>query len=114
VLKELGMDIYGVHTYWEAQSLLSQTQPQLVFTDSSISDGAWVDVPNMAEESDAPVNVIVLGTSPNPNLFTSVMERGAFGLVVPAFEYEALAHVVRSAELDVHHRRKAQARAGVA
>ncbi len=113
-LKELGMDTYGVHTYREAKSLLSQTQPQLVFTDTSLSDGSWVDIPNMAEESDVPVNVIVVGTSFNPNLFTSVMERGAFGLVVPPFEHEGLTHVVRSAELDVRQRREAQAQAAVA
>jgi DNA-binding NtrC family response regulator len=113
-LKGLSVDTYSVRTCREVERLLSQTQPQLVFTETSFSDGTWVDIINLAERSEAPVNVIVVGASPDPKLYESVTGRGAFDLIVPPFAQESLGCVVRSAELDARQRREAQARAAAA
>lgn len=112
-LKEMAVEVRKVRTCDEAADLIKHTHPQIVFTDTHLSDGSWVDILNMATEAEVPTNVIVVGTTTDTQLYVSAIERGAFDFVVPPFEHEGLAYVVRSAEQDVRSRREALARAAV-
>jgi len=80
----------------------------LVFTDVSVSDGSWADVVSLAEHAEAPLDVIVVGSTVNTKFYVSAIERGAFDFVLPPFELGGLRHVVRTAELNVRDRRMAQ------
>ena len=110
VLRDLSIETYSVSTCKEAEDLISECQPHVVFTESSMVDGSWVSILNMAEEANVPLSVIVVGALPDTRHYVSVMERGAFDFVAPPFEHEPLNLVVRSAALDAHRRREASAR----
>lgn len=113
-LKQLKVETCCVRTLEEAKRLISQTHPHLVFTDTFLSDGSWVDVINLAEESATPLNVIVVSSCKDVKLYLSAIQRGAFDFVLPPFEQQSLYYVVQSAGDDARHRRHAQARAAVA
>ena len=110
-LKELSVETYSVRTCKEAINLMTQCRPHVVFADAALTDGSWLSIANLAEQAEAPVSVIVVGTVPNTKLYLSVMERGAFDFVAPPFEHEALNFIIKSAALNTHHRRDAAAQA---
>ena len=113
-LKDLSVETYSIATCKEARDLIPQCKPHIIFTESSIADGAWTSIFNMAEAADVPLSVIVVGASPDMRLYLSVMNRGAFDFVAPPFEHEALNFVVRSAALNTYRRRGALAHAALA
>lgn len=97
---------------WSAQSceevaqLLEQTRPDLIFTDVRLCDGTWVDVVSLAEKASAPTNVIVVGACKDARLYISAMDHGAFDFILPPFEVEPMAHVLKVAVDNVRHRRQ--------
>lgn len=112
VLRDLSVETCSVRTCEEAGRLISQTQPQLVFTDASLPDGSWADVVRMAEMASSPVDVIVVGAKEDIRLYLSALEGGAFDFVLPPFEHEALEFVVESARQDVRRRTSASTSVG--
>jgi DNA-binding NtrC family response regulator len=110
-LADLGVHTFSVTTCQEAKHLIAQCQPHLVFTETALADGSWMRLSRMADDSDVPLSVIVVGSQPDPRQDVVVMERGAFDFIAPPFAPEALEGVVRSATLDVHRRREASVRA---
>jgi len=113
-LKDLSIETYSVNSCEEAKRLIPQTEPQIVFTDTSLPDGTWTDVVDMAENAASPVNVIVVGSNKDVKFYISALERGAYDFVLPPFEREALDYVVNSAADNARLRRHAMARAAVA
>src|SRR5215472_16898705 len=105
VLRDLSVETFSVRTCEEAGRLITQTEPQLVFTDTSLPDGSWADVVRMAEMASSPVDVVVVGAKEDIKLYLSALERGAFDFVLPPFEHEALEFVVESARQDVRRRK---------
>ncbi len=112
-LRKLGVETYSVRNCQEAEGLLPQTQPQVVFVDITLTDGSWADAIHLAEKAEVPPNVIVVGSSTNIDLYLSAMERGAFDFLAPPFELEPLEYVVHSAALDARARKQAMAHAAV-
>jgi DNA-binding NtrC family response regulator len=112
-LKDLSIDTFSVRSCEEAKRLIAETQPQVVFTDTSLPDGSWMDMVNAAEVAPSPVNVIVVGANKDVKFYLNALERGAFDFVLPPFEKQALDFVVQSAAQDSRHRRFARARAAV-
>ncbi len=108
-LRDLSIETYSVATCKEAEDLITQCKPHIIFAESALGDGTWASVLNMAESADVPLSVIVVGALPNTRHYLSVMERGAFDYVTPPFEHEPLNYVVRSAALNTHRRRQASA-----
>ncbi len=113
-LRKLAVETFSVHNCKEAESLLPQTQPQVLFVDTALTNGSWVDAINLAERADTPPNVIVVGSTTNIDLYLSAMERGAFDFVAPPFELDSLEYVVQTAALDALARKHAQAQAAIA
>ena len=112
VLRDLSVETLSVRTCEEAGRLITQTEPQLVFTDTSLPDGSWADVVRIAERACSPVDVIVVGAKEDIRLYLSALEEGAFDFVLPPFEHEALEFVVESAQQDVRRRKSARASVG--
>ena len=112
-LRDLSVETYSVATCKEAEELISHCKPHIVFTQSSLVDGSWVSVLNLAESAGVPLSVIVVGALPDTRHYLSVMERGAYDFVAPPFEHEALNFVVHSAALHAHRLRQVVARAAV-
>jgi DNA-binding NtrC family response regulator len=113
-LRDLSIETYSVATCKEAEDLISQCKPHLIFTDKSLADGSWVSILNTADSADVPLSVIVVGAIPDTRFYVSVMERGAFDFVAPPFEHEPLSFVTQSAALHTHRLREALAHAPVA
>jgi DNA-binding NtrC family response regulator len=108
-LKKLQVETWSVGACAELEQLILQTWPHLIFTDLLLPDGSWVDVLNTVERVDVPVNVIVVGSAEHADtkLYASILERGAFDLVLPPFERRSLELVVKLAGTDARHRRQA-------
>lgn len=109
-LRKLSVDTWSVRNRDEAGSILAQNHPEIIFTDSCLADGSWVDIVNTNKNAEAPANVIVVNPTADTQLYITAMERGAYDFVVPPFEQEGLAHIVRSAQDNARSRREAQAR----
>ena len=113
-LKNLEVETFCVPTLEAARRLIPQTDPHVVFTATSVADGSWVDVVNLANEARTPFNVIVVSANKDTKLYLSTLERGAFDFVLPPFEHQALDFVVQSAGQDARRRRQLLAHAAVA
>lgn len=114
LLKNAGVDVWCSQSCEEVASLLDQTHPRLVFTATTLSDGIWSDVVSLTEKASLPTNVIVVGRHKDIDLYLSTMDRGAFDFILPPFEADPIAHVVRVAAENVRRRREEQAIGAVA
>ncbi len=108
-LSFLPVDTIHVRNCAELKRAVSQTCPHLIFTDTSLPDGSWVDAVNIAEKSELPANVIVVGSYKDINLYISALERGAFDFILPPFERRDLEFVVKGAGNDAYTRRQRMA-----
>lgn len=96
----------------EASQALSQAgPPHLVFTDTVLPDGTWLDVLNLAANARQPVNVIVVARLADVKFYIEVIDRGAFDFITPPFAPYDLSHVVRCAADNVLSRRHVQGHA---
>lgn len=114
VLRRLGVDTFSVSSCEEAEHLLEQTHPHLLFTDTKLSDGTWVDVLNLAETAPATVCAILVSASRDPELRQAARDHGAFDCVSPALNTEGVSDLIQRAIRFVQAGRERQARAAVA
>jgi DNA-binding NtrC family response regulator len=114
VLKRLGVDTFSVSSCEEAEHLLEQTHPHLLFADGKLRDGSWVDVLNLAEDAPAPICAILVSASKDPELFRAARDYGAFDCVSPPFNTEAVSELIERAILFVQAGRERDARSAVA
>ncbi len=96
----------------ELQRLLNGLSvPHLIFTDTTLPDGTWADVLNLAAEAVEPANVIVVSRIVDIKLYIETIERGAFDFVVPPFAAPDLDHVLRCAAWNAISRRNSLVKA---
>lgn len=93
------------------QVLAGSNPPELIFTDTQLLDGTWVDAVRLAEKAPTPVNVIVVSRLVDVHFYIEVIEAGAFDYIAPPFEASGLAHVTCCAAGNALRRRSAQAHA---
>lgn len=97
-LDGLGITTHRARTCKEASFLLKDSNyAELVFTDTSLPDGTWLDVLKLAERSTDYLPVIVMSREANVDLYLNVLDEGAFGFITPPFLAGELAHIIRSA-----------------
>jgi DNA-binding NtrC family response regulator len=106
VLQELSVETYSVSNVQDAARLLPQTQPHLIFTAATLTDGSWFSVMKIVDRGAVPVNVIIVGPHRDLKLYTSAIAAGAFDCIAPPFDRQALEPVVWAAGDDVRHRRR--------
>ena len=98
VLRNHGIRTLDAPSCQEALRILEQSDsPQLVFTDTELPDGNWVDVLSLREKASAPVEVIVMSRSVDVKLYLDTMELGAFDFIALPFTASDLAYVVHRA-----------------
>lgn len=114
LLRRLGVDTYSVSNCGEAAHLLEQTHPQLLFTDSELSNGSWTDVVTLAQNAPATICAVLVGPFDSPELRRTALSYGAVELLAPPFEAEAIARLVAKALLQVRARHEGSSRAAVA
>ncbi len=109
LLKNLDIEAWSARTCDEASQLLDQTHPELIFTGERVFNETWIDVLNLAEKASVPTNVIVVGRYKDIDLYLSTLDCGAFDFILPPFEADPIAHVVRAAAENVRRRREERA-----
>ena len=114
VLRRLGVDTFSVSSCEEAAHLLQQTEPHLLFTDTMLCDGSWIEVLNLTEDAPAPICSILVGNSKKPVLRQTACEYGAFDCLDSPFDSEAVAQTLQRAARFIKALRERHARAAVA
>ncbi len=109
-LENQSIDVRCLGSLAEALPALHGTKPpHLVFTDTTLPDGNWADVVNLAVEASKPVNVIVIARQVDIELYLATMAHGAFDFIVLPLSRSELLHVLRCAMDNVIRRREVQA-----
>lgn len=114
VLRRLGVDTFSVSSCEEAAHLLEQTEPHLLFTDTTLPDGSWIDVLNLGEDAPAPICFILIGNSKGPELRQTALQYGAFDCLESPFDTESVAETLQRAMRFAQASRERRARAAVA
>lgn len=105
-LEEQLIEVCTANNCFEAAlTLCSHYPPHLVFTETQLPDGDWADVVSFAARANAVVNVIVVSTHVDVDLYIQTMERGAFDFIVSPPGALELSHVVRVAAANALARR---------
>ena len=95
VLEAQSLRVCEVRWFSEAaQCLGSPEPPQLVFTAVLLADGDWERVLLWAKRAGVPV--IVVSTCLDARFCLDILEKGAFDFIVPPFEYDDVAYLVRN------------------
>jgi DNA-binding NtrC family response regulator len=96
VLNEAGMHVRVAKSCAEAQQVLdSLSPPAIVFCDSSLPDGTWVDILTSGQAAQVPV--IVVSRLVDINLYINALEKGAADFIVPPFYGQDISHVLSCA-----------------
>lgn len=114
VLRRLGVDTYSVSGCADAQLLLEQTHPHLIFSDTQLPDGTWIDLINMVEDTAVPTCVIMVGPSKDPKMLQTTTHYGAFSFIAPPFDAERLSELLTQAMAIVRAGRERLFRSAVA
>ncbi len=94
ILLSEGIRVEHAHTCSEADAALrGPCSARVVFTDSSLTDGTWADVLDLA----GAVPLVVVSRVVDIDLYLNVLERGAADFIVPPLSRAELAHVVKTA-----------------
>ena len=95
VLEKQGVQVRVAHYCAQVQNLLKQfALPAVIFSDTTLPDGSWADVLDLASLAQRPVPLIVVSRIVNINLYIGALERGATDFVVPPFYCQDIAHVL--------------------
>ena len=114
VLRRLGVDTFSVSSFAEAAHLLEQTHPHLLFTDTELPDGTWIDLVTLAQNAPISICAILVGSSADPELRQTAVNYGAFDFLSPPFDAAEVSQLVSEAMVQVRARRERRSRAAVA
>src|SRR5271157_4594107 len=114
MLKDLSVETWTIETCDSAESLFVQHKPSLVFVDSSVWERECEQLAELVRKVHLVLNVIVVGTVTDIELYVSAIKRGAFSFIAPPFAHDGLNIIAHSAAIDVRERRKVMAQATVA
>ena len=96
VLEAQSLRVSDVRRFSEAaECLTGPVLPLMVFTPVLLADGDWERVLLLGKQANVPV--IVVSTCLDVRFCLDVLEKGAFDFIVPPFEYDDVAYVVRNA-----------------
>lgn len=114
-LREQGFQVWHAEGSTRAQAILDQPDPpQIIFADTSLADGTWQDIVNLARKGRTPAPVIVVSRVLDVGLYIEVLESGGFDFIVPPISAADLAHIVHCAIGRSFSGRQVKARAAAA
>ena len=114
VLRRLGVDAFSVRRCADALRLLEQTHPHLIFTDTQLPDGNWIELVNLAENAAIPICVILVGSAKDPEMLQAAIRHGAFSFISPPFDDRTVSRQISQAIALVRARRERHWGAAVA
>lgn len=97
-LFDQGIRTQHAHTCSEVSAALrGPRSPRLVLTDTTLADGTWADVLDLASREREAVPVIVVSRVVDIDLYLETLESGASDFIVPPLSPADLGHVVKAA-----------------
>jgi DNA-binding NtrC family response regulator len=97
VLKALSISTMQARNCREAAVLLrGGTAPQVVFTDTVLSDGNWMDVMGLVPKAGQKVPVVVVSSHPDMSLYSQAMEKGAYDFLTETSRIPDIVGVLQS------------------
>ncbi len=114
LLKDLSVETWTIKTCDSAERLFAQHKPSLVFVDSSVWEKECEQLAELVRKAHLVLNVIVVGTVTDIELYVSAIQRGAFSFIAPPFAPDGLNIIVHSAVMGVRVRVKVMTQATVA
>ena len=108
-LNSLNIECLTVESCTQARRLLS-TCPEIdvVITDVSLPDGNWCDVFRSVVDSGIPAGVVVSAASADEKLWSEVLWRGAYDLLVEPLDAAQVQHTIEGAIRSVSDQRLAR------
>ncbi len=98
VLKDTGVDVHFAGSCAEAQKILNDLKiPAVLFADTDLPDGTWMDVLALAKRAHQRVPVVVVSRVVDVNLYITTLESGASDFIVPPFYRQDISHVLQCA-----------------
>src|SRR4029077_19042192 len=100
VLLSLGWRTRHSHSCSEARAALQESvPPAIVLTDTSLSDGTWVDVLVATTAAPSRTPLIVVSRLNDVRLYLDVLEKGAHDFIAPPITAGDLAYIITTATL---------------
>ncbi len=97
-LDNLGIRTQRAHTCSEARAALREPRSsRLILTATTLADGTWADMLNLASLHGRAIPVIVVSRVVDIDLYLTTLESGASDFIVPPFSAADLAYVVDTA-----------------
>jgi DNA-binding NtrC family response regulator len=109
MLEDMSVETWNVETCNSAGDLASQYKPNLMFIELPVWDRLNKQLAGLAKKTDQALNIVVVGTKVNIDLYASSLEQGAVGYIAAPFAPDRLNSIVRSAAMNAHTHRAAMA-----
>lgn len=98
VLKDAGVEVHFAESCAEVQKILKGLKiPEVLFADTDLPDGTWMDILALAKRAHQCVPVVVVSRVVDVNLYITALESGASDFIVPPFYRQDIAHVLQCA-----------------
>ncbi len=103
-LELLHLEVLAVTTCQEARGVLETHPPiEIVITDLSLADGNWCDVFKYLVDNDIHASVVVSCPLADERLWSEVLWRGAYDMLVEPYNKQELRRIVEGALRAAHN-----------
>ena len=110
-LESFKLNVLWAENCREARSLLQTCPPlEIVIVNVSLTDGNWCDIFRFVVESGIETSIVVTSRLANEKLWSEVLWRGAYDLLVEPYKREELRRVVEGAVRALEMQRSLQHR----
>ncbi len=110
-LKKLNVDVLTVGDCRQARSLLATRPPvEVIITGVTLADGNWRDIFKCLADRDVDASVVVSSAPADENLWSEILWRGAYDLLVEPYEKGEVRRIVEGALRAARARRAATQR----
>ncbi|MEJ2007702.1 MAG: response regulator [Acidobacteriota bacterium] len=101
VLGDAGIQVRSARNCAEARKIVKDLAiPAVLFCDTDLPDGTWMDVLALATQVQRRLPVVVVSRVVDINLYINALESGASDFIVPPFYQQDISHVLRCAAQD--------------
>lgn len=98
VLSEAGIEVRVVGSCEEVRDILREFEaPAVLFSETALPDGTWMDILDLATQAERRVPVVVVSRVVDINLYINALENGASDFIVPPFNQQDISHVLQCA-----------------
>ena len=98
LLYEAGLYVRLAGSCSEAREILTRSNaPAVMFSDTLLPDGTWLDILDLAKGTEHEVPVIVMPRLVDINLYLNALDEGAADFIVPPFYHQDITHVLKCA-----------------